>query len=602
MVPAMKYKHAISTYICLWIYVPIILVLLTPMTARSMETFPGPGWQDHLNPIAGRDAVVGGEIAIFAGQTPKSLNYYLDNNSFTVEVFGAMFETLLGMHPITLEYEPGLAETWTISDDKKTFVFSIHKNARWSDGHPITAHDVKWTFDTILDPKNLTGPHKVSLERFSSPTILDDHTLRFQANDVHWMNLGAVGGFHILPKHVFEGKDFNKINFEFPVVSGPYKIGLINEGIFLTLERRENWWNTHALRSQGTGNFQTMKFRFYAERENAFEAFKKGQFDLFPVYTSRLWVNETKGEKFLNDWIVKQKIYNQKPVGFQGFAMNMRKPPFDDIRVRIAMAHLLDRPKMNSTLMYSQYFLHRSYFEDLYDKNHPCPNQPIEFDKAKARDLLKQAGWTVNPATGILEKNNQAFSFKFLTRQASTDTFLAIYAEDLKDVGIELIIDRKDWAAWAKDMDEFNYEMTWAAWGSGVFKNPESMWSSNEAERKSGNNITGFKNSYVDALIEKQKSIFDVQQRNAIYRQIDQIIYDAHPYVLLWNINYTRLLYWNKFGTPATVLSKYGDESSAYWYWWFDKDSEADLRDAMRLELPLPPKEPSVFFDEMFSE
>ena len=144
--------------------------------------------------------------------------------------------------------------------------------------------------------------------------------------------------------------------------------------------------------------------------------------------------------------------------------------------------------------------------------------------------------------------------------------------------------------------------MTWAAWGSGVFKNPESMWSSKEAERKSGNNITGFKNSTVDSLIEKQKSIFKIQERNAIYRQIDQMIYDAHPYVLLWNINYTRLLYWNKFGTPDTVLSKYGNETSAYWYWWIDLDSEADLTDAMKQELPLPPKEPSVFFDEMFSE
>ena len=267
-----------------------------------------------------------------------------------------------------------------------------------------------------------------------------------------------------------------------------------------------------------------------------------------------------------------------------------------------AMAHLLDRPKMNSTIMYSQYFLHRSYFEDLYDKNHPCPNPLVGFDKARARDLLKQAGWTVNPATGLLEKNQQKFSFKFLTREASTDTFLAIYAEDLKDVGIELIIDRKDWAAWAKDMDEFNFDMTWAAWGSGVFKNPESMWSSAEAERKSGNNITGFRNDAVDALIEKQKSIFDVQERNAIYREIDRIIYDAHPYVLLWNINYTRLLYWNKFGTPPTVLSKYGNETSAYWYWWIDRDSEADLADAMRLGLPLPPKEPAIFFDQMFIE
>ena len=596
----MKSGKYIISNISHWIHFLFLLLLMTPMLAQGAETFPKPGWQDRPNPIAGTDAVIGGEIAIFAGQYPKSLNYYLDNNSFTVEVFGAMFETLLSMHPITLEYEPGLAEKWTISDDKKAFVFSIRKNARWSDGRPITAHDVKWTFDAILDPKNLTGPHKVSLERFSSPTVLDEHIIRFQAKDVHWMNLGAVGGFNILPKHVFEGKDFNKINFEFPVVSGPFEIGIINEGIFLTLERREDWWNANAQSSQGTGNFQTMKFRFYAERENAFEAFKKGQFDLFPIYTSRIWVNETKGEKFSKDWIVKQKIYNQNPVGFQGFAMNMRKPPFDDIRVRIAMAHLLDRHKMNSTLMYSQYFLHRSYFEDLYDKAHPCPNPLIEFDKQQARRLLKEAGWIVNPASGWLEKNGKRFSFRFLISQASLEKFPAIYAEDLKDVGIELIIDKKDWAAWARDMDEFNYEMTWASWGSGIFKNPEGMWQSKEADRRSGNNITGFKNDRVDQIIETQKGIFDIAKRNELYREIDQIIYSEVPYVLLWNINYTRLLYWNKFGSPETVLSKYGDETSAYWYWWIDADSRADLKDAMPNNLPLPPKEATVHFDDTF--
>ena len=126
------------------------------------------------------------------------------------------------------------------------------------------------------------------------------------------------------------------------------------------------------------------------------------------------------------------------------------------------------------------------------------------------------------------------------------------------------------------------------------------MWSSKEAIRKGWNNITGFKNSKVDELIEKQKSIFDIKKRNEIYREIDQIIYNAFPYVLLWNINYTRLLYWNKFGTPDTVLSKYSDESSAYGYWWLDEDSVADLHDAMKTKAPLPPKEPSIYFDDIF--
>jgi len=577
-----------------------LLVLFISFPAFADEMFPGKGWTDQLNPLASPDALVGGEMSIFAGQYPKSLNYYLDTNVLSAEIFGAMFETLLTMNSVTLEYEPGLAEKWSISGDKKEFTFFMDRDARWSDGTPVTALDVRWTYDIIMDPKNLTGPHKVSLERFDPPEVIDNYTIRFKARDVHWQNLGAAGGFSILCKKAYGGKDFNKINFKFPVVSGLYRLGKISEGLTVNLDRRDDWWGRKALKAKGTGNFQTLKFKFFAERENAFEAFKKGMIDLYPIYTSRLWINETKGGKFSKNWIVKQKIVNSNPMGFQGFAMNMRKFPFDDIRIRKAMAHLLDRRKMNSTLMYNQYFMHRSYFEDLYSKDHPCPNPIIEMNRKKAGKLLSEAGWVVNPKTGILEKNGKKFSFKFLTRSASSEKFLAIYAEDLKDAGIELIIDKKDWATWAGDMDEFNFQMTWAAWGSGIFKDPESMWSSKEADRKSGNNITGFKDDEVDALIEKQKAIFDINKRNAICREIDQIIYKSYPYVLLWNINYTRLLYWNKFGTPDTVLSKYGNESSAYSYWWIDEDSEADLRDAMKANTSLPPKDPVINFDEMF--
>jgi len=278
----------------------------------------------------------------------------------------------------------------------------------------------------------------------------------------------------------------------------------------------------------------------------------------------------------------------------------MRRPPFDDVRVRKAMSFLLNRQKMNQTIMYGQYFLHRSYFEDLYSKSNPCPNPLIEFQKEKAAALLKEAGWKANPDTGFLEKNGVRFSFKFLTRSASAEKFLAIYAEDLKDSGIELILDKKDWAAWARDMDEFNYQMTWAAWSSGVFKDPEGMWLSSEADRKGGNNITGFKNETVDELIDAQRQIFDVEKRNEINRKIDQMVYEDHPYVLLWNIRHTRLLYWNKFGTPETVLSKYGDERSAYWLWWLDEDSMADLNDALKHDSELLEKPSSVFFDDHF--
>ncbi len=570
------------------------------MDTAGEEVFPRHDWTDTVNPLADPHAVAGGEMNIFAGQQPKSFNYYLDNNSFTAELFGALYETLLGMDPLTLAYVPGLAEKWAVSADKRQFTFWINPRARWSDGTPITAEDVRWTFEAIMNPANLTGPHKVALEVFEPPVIVGPLCIRFTARETHWRNLGAVGGFHILPRHVYEKQDFNKINFELPVVSGPYRLGEVKEGVFVTLERRPDWWNRDAPSVCGIANFARLKFRFYAEQENAFEAFKKGEMDLFAVYMARLWINETAGERFERHWIVRQSVFNRNPIGFQGFAMNMRRPPFDDRRVRQAIAHLVNRPKMNRTLMYSQYFLHRSYYEDLYDEQHPCPNPLVEFDPDAARRLLAEAGWQPDPKTGWLQKDGRRFTFRFLTRDVSSGKFLAIFAEDLKKVGIEMIVDQKDWAAWAKDMDEFNFDMTWAAWSAGVFKDPEGMWSSKEADRRGGINITGFRNPRVDELIERQKTILDVAERHAICREIDAIVFNEHPYALLWNIDYVRLLYWNKFGTPPTVLSKYGREDSAYWYWWFDEDAEADLRHAMAERLSMPPRPAAVRFEEVF--
>ena len=213
---------------------------------------------------------------------------------------------------------------------------------------------------------------------------------------------------------------------------------------------------------------------------------------------------------------------------------------------------------------------------------------------------MNEAGWVANPKTGLLEKDGQPFTIKFLTRDPTTDKFLAIYGEDLRDAGITLVIDKKDWAAWTKDMDNYDYDMTWAAWGAGLFKDPESMWHSKEAERPSGNNITGFKHAEVDELIDRQREIFDVRERNDIYRQIDAIVTAEVPYVLLWNINYTRLLYWNKFGMPDQVLSKYGDEKSAFSLWWYDEDAAQDLTGAMEEKLSLPPRPVEVRFDEHF--
>ena len=558
-------------------------------------TYPAEGW-DAPNPLASPDATPGGTL-VLNGIQGKSLNGYLDNFSYTQQLFGALYETLLGMDPLTAEFTPGLALSWRISDDRLGFTFELDPAAKWSDGRPVTAEDVRWTWEKIMDPASDTGSSKLSLGAFDMPEVLGERTVRFRAREVHWRNLMSAGLFEILPKHAFENRDFNTLNFDFPVVSGPYRLGAFKENVSVTLERRNDWWARGRAMNQGINNFQTLTYRFFTDQDNAFEALKKGDIDIYAVYTARLWANETQGERFDKHWIVKQRVTNHQPVGFQGFAMNMRRAPYDDLRVRRALAMLLDRETLNRTFMYGAYFLHASYFEDLYI-NEFANTKPalIPFDPAAAQKLLTEAGWLRNAKTGALEKDGNPFTINVLTRDTTADRFLAFYAAELKKHGIELKIDRKDFASWMRDMQAFNFDMTWSAYGGGLFRDPEYMWSSTEATRPSGSNVTGFTDPEVDALIERQKTTFDIATRNAILRQIDAKLTAQVPYILLWNINSTRLLYWDKFGRPPTLLGKYGGESAATSLWWFDEDLAAELTDAMQNGDPLPARPEEVFY------
>jgi microcin C transport system substrate-binding protein len=571
------------------------------LLARSDDVYPKPEWRDTPDPLASPYAEPGGMIRFAAFQPPKSLNAYIDNNTYTRQVFGMMYESLLGVDSLTTEFVPYLAKRWTISDDKLTYTFELDEAAAWSDGRPVTAEDVKWTFDQVMDPRHATGASKVMLGVFESPQILGPRTVRFRAKESHWRNLSALGLFEILPRHAFEGQDFNRLDLDHPVVSGPYVLSAVKEQIEIRLRRRRDWWAGSKPSMRNTMNFDTIVFRYFSSNENAFEAFKKGLVDVYAIYTARIWANETIGEKFDKNWIVKRRVKNHNPIGFQGFAMNMRRPPFDDLRVRKAMAHLVDRETMIRTMMFGAYFLHRSYFEDLYDAAHPCTNEEFPFDIARAKALLREAGYTANPQTGILEKQGRPLAFRFLTRDGGTDKFLALCSAAFREVGVSMTIERKDFASWMRDMDAFNFDMTWAAWGGSIFRDPESMWLSSEADRPSGNNITGFKDPQVDALIERQKTMFSITERNAICREIDKRIAAAVPYVLLWNTDATRLLHWDTFGMPDTVLSKYGDERSLLGYWWYDPDSASELRAAMAAGDVLPQRPVLVDFATVFN-
>jgi len=167
----------------------LLIVPFISMPALAEQTFPQPDWRDQLDPQADAYAEPGGKISTLAGQYPGSFNYYLDNTSTSASIFNLMYESLIASDGLTLESIPGIADRWTISDDKKTFTFHIDPNAKWSDGKRITADDIIWTYHTVMKPEHLTGPHKVSLERLDPPEKIDDETVRFHAKEVHWGNL-----------------------------------------------------------------------------------------------------------------------------------------------------------------------------------------------------------------------------------------------------------------------------------------------------------------------------------------------------------------------------------------------------------------------------
>ncbi len=551
------------------------------LLVASVTWFPAADWVERQDPTASVRAQRGGVIRLFGGQAPKSFNAYVDNNSYSAMVFDLLYGKLLGMDAETSELVPSLARRWAVSADGREFLFELDARATWSDGRPVTAEDVQWTFDTVMNPKNDTGPWKSTLGFFERPEIVDARTIRFRKKGQSprdWRDILNCSAFWILPKHAFAGKEFAKIDFVGAVSGAGYKIVRAEPQVETELRRHGRWWCQDLPRMKGLYNFDRILVRYYADNENAFEALKKRKLDFYPVYTARLYEKETRTEAFAHHWLVKRRVRNRAPIGFQGFAMNQRRFPFDDVRVRKAMAALLDRETMNRTMMNNAYFLLSSYYPDLYDAAHPCVNEQHAYDPKKAAALLAEAGWRKDPTDGRLKKGGCPFAFTFLSRSSTEDKFLVLFDRELRQQGITMTIERKDFAGWMRDMDSFSYDMTWAAWGAGVVKYPELVWASVEADRKGSNNITGFKSEEVDRLILAEKSFQKAADRREAYRKIDARVAAAVPYVLLWQTDSTRILYWNKFGMPETVLSPFEREESVLTYWWYDADRASELK------------------------
>ena len=545
----------------------------------------------EVDPIAGDGAIRGGVLNLWGGPFPKTLNSWLENWATVAEINSLMFHGLVDLHSTADRPVGDLAASWKMDADGRTFTFNIHPEAKWSDGQPITAEDIQYYYDVIMDEKNLTTIYRVVVGRFERPEVVDAKTVRIVAKEKYWKAFWDAGSFVAFPKHAWQGQDFNKISFEFPVVSGPYKLTQVRRNRFALLERRADWWGRVKLYNKNKYNFDYIRYKFMEDRNAALEAFKKGDYDTYAVYTASTWAQQTNFEDVQNGYVVRQEISNKEPRGFQGIAINMRRPQFQDVRVRRALQYLLDRESLNEKLMFNQYILLNSYFPDLYP-GYVNPKAELRlYNPEKARKLLDEAGWTVGK-NGIREKDGQQLTATFLT-YASDQRHMNVYLEDLKKAGIVATTELLSMTEVQKRLDEFNFDLFWVNTGASRLRDPEPMFRSDQADQKSSFNYAGVKDAQVDAILVKLQSEFNLAPRDALIRQLDQRLDELSPFILLWQSDRTRLLYWNKFGTPRYVLNKFNRENTALVYWWYDPKKIAALDEAMKTKQPLP-KEPET--------
>ena len=600
----------------------VLLLALAALAAPRAHANPGdtwypaPGWRDEPDPVASPLARKGGTLRFDGASSPSSFNAYVDSSAYMQMMFSLMYPVLISTDVETLDFVPSLAARWSVSADESVYTFVIDERARWSDGVPVSAEDVKWTFEQVLDKKSDSGFWKLILGEYARAEIVDADaarplTVRFVKRRGpdgtfrrDWRDLTHCGMFYILPKHHFEGKEFNKFDFVGAPVCGPYRIASTEEQVETVYERVRDWWKADFPSCRHAFNFDRIVMRYYGSKENAFHAFKKGIVDVYPVYSARIMATETFGPKFEHNWILKRRVQNHEPIGYQGLAMNMLRPPFDDLRVRKAMAKLIDRERLNREMMYDEYFMQNSYYGDLYD-DHPvtngvpygtAANAYYNYDVPGAKALLAEAGWAYNERTKRLEKDGRPLTFTFLGRD-SNDAYLTGFVSDLRRLGIEMKIECKDFASWMRDMDAGNFDMSWASYLGSLFRDPKVTWHSSQAGVKQSGNRVGFRDPEVDALIEAERTMKTFAEREAVYRKIDHILTEACPHAFLWNISSKRLLYWNKFGMPASVLSRYGNEADVLSYWWYDPDRAAELAEAMEKGTYLPSVPERVDYD-----
>lgn len=563
---------------------------------------------DYVNPVAPK----GGELRLAADGTFDSFNPFIPRGS-AAEGAAMVFESLLtgsADEPFT---EYGLvAESVEVPADRSWVSFTLRKQARWHDGRPVTVEDVIFSLDTLR--KQGAPFYRFYYQSIAKAEKTGERTVRFTFLKGENRELPLIAGqLPILPKHYWEGRDFSRTTLEPPLGSGPYRLGEFETGRFIVLERVKDYWGRDLAVNRGQHNFDRIRYDYFRDPTIIREAVKAGTVDWWPENQAKAWALDFDTPAVRRGWLKLEQFGNDRPNGMQGLAMNLRRPLFQDPRVRHAIAHAFDFEWSNKNLFFNQYKRSESYFsnselaatglpgeeemkllepwrgsipEEVFTKEYRPPSTdgsgwPRENLK-RAFALLAEAGWEVRDMKLVNAKTGEPFGFEILLVSAGFERIVLPFVRNLTRLGIDARVRNVDSSQYVNRVRSRDFDMIVTSWGQSNSPGNEQRdyWGSNAARSPGSRNHTGIASPAVDALIDL---VIAAPTRESLVmrtRALDRVLLWHHLVVPNWHSGTDRLVFWDKFGYPEKP-PRNGTSSS---FWWYDEMKAKAIGQAVAAE------------------
>ena len=547
-----------------------------------------PSGYAHL-PYADPDAPKGGRLTLGEVGGFDSLNPWIVKGRAPWAIRALSFESLLGRswdEPFSLYGL--LAESVEAPPDRSWVEFRLRPEARFSDGSPVTAEDVIWSMETLAE-KGLPG-FRSSWKKVAKAEDLGEGRIRFTFNAPDREMPLLLGLRPIMQKAWFEGRDFADTILEPMVSSGPYVVQDLEPGRHVTFAKDPDWWGRDLPFNKGRWNFDEIRHDWFRDGAALWEAFKAGQLDVFRDGDPARWAEGYDFPAARDGRVRRAEIPHGRPSGMQGFVLNMRRKPFDDRRVRMALAHAFDFAWINRTMNRGAYARSTSFFggsplahqgkaegrerQILAPFAGSLPEGALDAAMAwpegdpkgrnrrelrKAARLLKQAGFVVQD--GVLTGPDGApFRFEILLGGGAWENVAGIWTDALKVLGIAAETRRVDSAQYQARLNDYDYDVTVRLWAMSLSPGNEQRfyWDAAGVETPGTRNYPGIDSPAAEAAVEALLAAEGRTDFEAAARALDRALTWEVGVIPFWHAPASRIAVRAGYGWPER-LPLYGD-------------------------------------------